>query len=109
MLVEMINECQKRNIIFIGIITPQSPHYKKTGSFGKYGLLRSQAPKLIQNIADLSSTYPNFILVDENKMGDHDYTDDMASDCDHLAKKGAVQLSARIDSLLRTLDIDLAP
>ena len=109
MLVEMINECQKRNIIFIGIIMPQSPHYKKTGSFGKYGLLRSQAPKLIQNIADLSSTYPNFILVDENKMGDHDYTDDMASDCDHLAKKGAVQLSARIDSLLRTLDIDLAP
>lgn len=106
-LVEMIKECQQRNIIFIGIITPQSPHYKETGSFGKYGILRSQAPELIQSIAKLSSTYSNFILVDENKMGNHDYTDDMASDCDHLAAKGAIQLTSRIDSLIRTLDIDL--
>ena len=47
--------------------------------------------------------------MDENRMGDHDYTDEMAADRDHLAEKGAEQLTSRLDSLIRTLDIDLAP
>jgi hypothetical protein len=47
--------------------------------------------------------------MDENKMGDHDYTDDMAYDRDHLATKGAEQLSSRIDALIHTLNIDFTP
>jgi hypothetical protein len=104
-LVKTINICQQNDIIMIGVITPQNPRYKETGSFGKYGILRSEAPTLIQQIADLSTEYPNFILMDENKMGDHDYTDDMAYDRDHLAAPGAAQLTARIDSLIKTLNI----
>ena len=108
-LVNIIKKCRQQGIIIIGIITPQNPRYKETGSFGRYGILRSQAPELIQQIADLSKEYPNFILMDENRMGDHDYTDEMAADRDHLAEKGAEQLTSRLDSLIRTLDIDLAP
>ena len=40
-------------------------------------------------------------------MGDHDYTDDMAYDTDHLAAKGAEQLTKRLDSLIRTLNLDI--
>ena len=46
----------------------------------------------------------NFRLMDENKMGNHDYTEDMAIDYDHLSAIGAVQLTSRLDSLLHTLD-----
>ena len=43
-------------------------------------------------------------LMDENKMGNHDYTDEMAQNMDHLNYKGAVQLTTRLDSLLKTLE-----
>ena len=108
-LTKMIEECKNKNIIFIGVITPQNPRYKETGSFGKFGIRRSEAPALIQEIAALQDKYPNFILMDENKMGDHDYTDEMAFDRDHLASLGAEQLTKRLDSLIRTLDLDLSP
>ncbi len=104
MLKDMAKICSERNITLIGIITPRNPKYKETGAFGYHGLLRSEAPALIQEIADLSKTYPNFILMDENKMGDHDYTDDMAFDFDHLNKLGAQHLTTRIDSVLQTLE-----
>ena len=41
--------------------------------------------------------------MDENKMGNHDYTDDMAYDCSHLGHEGAIKITGRIDSLLKTL------
>ena len=47
--------------------------------------------------------------MDENKMGDHDYTDEDALDNAHLSKVGAAKLTPRIDSLIRTLDIDFTP
>ena len=36
-------------------------------------------------------------------MGNHDYSDSLAMDFDHLCDAGAKQLSTRLDSLLRTL------
>jgi hypothetical protein len=41
--------------------------------------------------------------MDENKMGNHDYPDKMANNRDHLSKEGAQKLTARIDSVLKTL------
>ena len=74
--------------------------------FGRHGFRRSDAPSLIARIKKLSSVYSNFILLDENKMGNHDYTDEMARDSDHLGDKGALQLTGRLDSLLREQNID---
>lgn len=105
-LIKMIKACLQENIILIGVITPQHPRYKETGALGVCGILRSLAPELIQKIDDLSSLYPNFILMDENKMGYHDYTNEMAYNESHLSTKGAEQLTKRLDSLIRTLDID---
>jgi hypothetical protein len=36
-------------------------------------------------------------------MGNHDYADEMAGNKDHLGYLGALQMTARLDSVLRTL------
>lgn len=103
---EFVQTCNKNNIYVIGVIFPQNPEYQKTGAFGYHGLRRSEAYTLIKEIQDISETNLNFILMDENKFGNHDYTDDMARDSDHLAGLGAEQLTHRLDSLIHTLDIE---
>ena len=44
-----------------------------------------------------------FILMDENKFGDHDYPDQMSFNRDHLCVAGKKQLTDRLDSVLKTL------
>ena len=103
---DFIQEAQKHNIYLIGVIFPQSPDYKKTGAFELYGLRRSVAKEMIEKIRKYEEKYKNFKLMDENKMGNHDYTDEMAMNSDHLAIKGAEQLTVRLDSVIQTLIID---
>ncbi len=99
-LISIIEESAKRNIRVVGVIFPQSPAYAKTGAFGRYGLRRSTAKKLIGELEALSKKYPNFVLMDENKMGKHDYTNKMAVDEDHLCYGGSVVLTSRLNNLL---------
>lgn len=106
MLKEIISQSEQKNIYVVGVIFPQNPKYSETGSFGRYGLQRSLMPKLMQKFDSLHHSYPNFILMDENKMGKHDYTDEMAENTDHLGLEGAQQLTHRLDSLIQTLPID---
>jgi hypothetical protein len=61
-------------------------------------------PQLLEEINNISKTYSNFIFLDENKMGNHDYTDDLAQDASHLSTDGAKKMSKYLDSLLRTLE-----
>jgi len=105
MLVDLIDTCQKNNITVIGVLFPVNPKYKETGAYGYAGLRRSEAPAIIERLANLSDTHKNFILMDENKMGNHDYDDSMASDASHLATPGANQLTQRLDSIIHTLDL----
>ena len=105
LLKEILAETQKHDIRVIGIIFPQNPLYASTGSFSFHGIQRSIAPTLIQELADLSKTYPNFTLMDENKMGDHDYTDGMAYDNNHLSVDGAIQMTLRIRSVLASMPV----
>ncbi len=99
----MIKEAEEKNIYLIGILFPQSPSYKETGAFGRYGLRRSVAIKMIDKLYQFEKKYPHFRLMDENKMGDHDYDDEMAMNFDHLSYKGAEHMTKRLDSLIRTL------
>ena len=96
----------EKNIYVIALETPQNPAYKNTGAYGIDGILRSEAPALLKKIQNISKDYPNFIFMDENKMGDHDYTSEMAYDDSHLGYLGAEKLSLRVDSLIKTLDVD---
>ena len=102
-LMAIVDIASERDIYVIGIIFPQAPQYRETGSFGLYGLQRSVAKKKIAYLDSLAKAKPYFVLMDENKMGNHDYTDEMAQNRDHLSYKGAVQMTARLDSVLKTL------
>lgn len=101
-----IQEAKSKNIFLIGVIFPQSPGYKETGAFGRYGLRRSVAKEMLEKIQKFEEKYPNFKLMDENKMGNHDYTDEDALNCDHLSDKGAEKFTTRLDSLIKTLKIN---
>lgn len=106
LLEDLITICKEHDIAVIGVIIPLNPKYKDTGAFGYRGLRRSDAFKVIEDLSELSQTYPNFVLMDENKMGEHDYADEEALDASHLSEAGATKLTARVDSLIKTLDID---
>ncbi len=100
----MVETAQKYGITIIGAIFPQSPGFKKTGSFGRYGIRRSIAQDRIDEIKALEKNYSNFVLMDENKMGDHDYEDSDAQNKDHLCRVGASKFTARLKSMLKELD-----
>ena len=103
-LKEIIELAQERGIFVVGMIFPQNPKYKETGAFGRYGMRRSMAMSLIEQFQKYETEYSNFRLLDENKMGNHDYTDDEALDSDHLCYKAAPKITSRLDSLLKTLE-----
>jgi len=100
---KMAKLAAEKNIYVIALETPQNPAYKNTGAYGIDGILRSEAPALLKKIQNISKDYPNFIFMDENKMGSHDYTSEMAYDDSHLGALGAEKLSLRLDSLIKTL------
>ncbi len=102
-LASVIKKASKKNIYVVGIIFPQAPMYKNTGSIGLYGFQRSAAAKLIDRLDSIDRANKYFVLMDENKMGDHDYTNEMAFNRDHLSYLGAEQLTRRLDSLFKTL------
>jgi hypothetical protein len=106
--VELLREIaqigEQNNFYVIALETPQNPAYQNTGAYGRNGILRSKAPDMIKTIQDISKDNPHFIFMDENKMGNHDYTSEMASDDDHLAYLGAEILSHRLDSLIQFLE-----
>ena len=99
--VDFLNQTKKDGLVVIGIIFPQSPAYRQTGVFGRYGMRRSEAVDVIDSLSRLEKKYDHFVFMDENKMGDHDYDDSMAQDCDHLIASGAIRLTARLDSVIQ--------
>ena len=103
-LEDIVKLAGENGIEVVGAIFPQNPAYAKTGAFGRYGITRSEAPKRIAQIAELEKKYPNFHLMDENKMGEHDYTTTMSSNDDHLSRYGSRIFSLRLDSLLTQIE-----
>lgn len=103
-LANILALAKKRDVTVIGVVFPQSPFYKETGAFGRHGLSRSAALKAIERLEKMEKEYPNFIFMDENKMGDHDYEPRHFSDSDHLCSTGASKLTRRVEKLIRTLE-----
>ena len=82
----------------IALNYPVHPQYGEMNTVGPFGPSNSDAKKILDRIAAM-----DVILMDENKWGQHDYTDEMAHDYDHLSYLGAAQLTHRLDSLLQAL------
>ncbi|MCF0224486.1 MAG: TIGR02171 family protein, partial [Fibrobacter sp.] len=103
-LQEIVDMAKEKNVNVIGVIFPQSPDFKKTGAFGRHGMRRSHAKKLIERFKEMEKKNSNFYLLDENKMGDHDYPDSTAYDYDHLNRYGGEILTSRIDSTIQAVE-----
>lgn len=99
-LEDIIYRAKNRNILVVGVVYPQSPYYATTGSFGRHGMRRSHAMKILERIEALQSSNSHFVLMDENKMGKHHYADSLAFDYDHLNYLGGMVLSSKIDSVI---------
>ena len=99
-LEEILQLAKNRDVLVVGVVFPQSPYFIETGSFGRHGMKRSTAISVLAEIAKLDSVYSNFVFMDENKMGYHDYPDSLAYDYDHLNMYGAQVITSRIDSVI---------
>ena len=102
-LVEIIDEAKAHGVTVVGVAFPMSPSYARTSAYGRYGMRRSTAKKLVKSMDSLAREYPNFAFMNENRMGWHDYDNSEALDYDHLCSAGAAKLSGRLDSLLVSL------
>lgn len=94
----LVDEANAMGVKVIAVIYPRHPEYRKTGTFGAYGPKRSTAKVVIDSVS-----HYNLIVMDENDWGNHDYTDKMAYDFDHLSYLGTQQFCRRLDSLIKTL------
>lgn len=95
---DILRMAHEHGLTVICFVAPQNPGYQQTGSYGVYGPKRSVASSILRRVKEM-----DVIWMDENKMGRHDYTYQMAYNMDHLSGAGAAKLTARLDSLLQTL------
>lgn len=100
---DILKMAKEHNIYVIGVIFPMNPRYASTKYYGRHGMNRYSAENFIERIKKLDNDEKYFVLMDENKMGKHDYDDSMASDSDHLNEKGAEQLINRIKAVLEKI------
>lgn len=100
----IVQLAQERDVDVVGIVFPQSPYYKNTGSWGRYGPSHESVKIMQDSVSALMDEYPNFIVWDEYRDGYNDYTYEEFSNEDHLSCVGAVKITNRLDSLLKELD-----
>lgn len=103
-LQRIVDVAKEKGVYVVGIVFPLSPYYKETDQYGRHGLRRTTAESYMERLREYDVEEKNFVLMDENKMGDHDYPTSMSYDCDHLNYKGSRLLAQRLDSLLKTLE-----
>ncbi len=102
-LSEILELARNFDVNVVGVIYPQSPNYTKTMAWGRYGPTRDAVEIIKQSVQKLVDKYPNFKVLDEYKDGNHDYAEGEFANEDHLGLEGSKVITARIDSLLKTL------
>jgi formylglycine-generating enzyme required for sulfatase activity len=100
---KLIQEISARNIHLLVINFPQSPHFRNTPYYSRFGPDRETGRAVIAQLKALESIYPFFHVYDANCDGNHDYTDDEATDYDRLCPVGAAKLTGRINTLIDSI------
>lgn len=98
LLQSLIIDARSRGLHVVCTVMPVSPDFANSPYYANYGPVREFAEIILKNVSNM-----DVIFFDENKMGKHDYSNDMAYNQDHLSAKGAKMYTARLDSLLATL------
>jgi uncharacterized protein (TIGR02171 family) len=99
----IIRTLSARGIYLLCYVTPESPYYDSTISYGKQGPLRPIADTIIAELYALQDTFPFFHFYDANNFGMHDYVDSEARDESHLCEVGGRKFSHRLDSIVHSI------
>ena len=102
-LTEIIELASNYSVRVVGVVFPQSPNYVKTNAWGRYGPTRKAAKVMQAAVQNLEDRFPNFTVFDAYHDGFHDFASEDFFDEDHLCSDGSLVLTARLDSLLKTL------
>ncbi len=92
------NIADSLGVKIVAVMPPHNSAYRNTGAYSFFGPSRTVAHMLIDSLASME-----YVILDENRDGLHDYADPEANNSAHLSILGAAKLTARLDSLLRTL------
>jgi uncharacterized protein (TIGR02171 family) len=93
----------QKQIHLLMVVTPESPFYRNTAAYTRYGPLRPDGETLVAMLDTMTFNNPYCHFYDANQSGNHDYADSEASDWDHLCDAGARKLSRRLDSLIHVI------
>jgi hypothetical protein len=96
----VINYTAGKSIPVFIVVFPQSPHYRNTAYYGKYGPTWEAGRNILAEVKQFCSGIPLCRLYDANQEGRHDYDSTMFFDEDHLSQVGGERLSRRLDSLI---------
>jgi uncharacterized protein (TIGR02171 family) len=103
LLKSIIQDLSARKVHLLVINFPESPYYRTTDHYTRFGPSWETGKAMIEQVKALESVYPYFHVYDAYNDGNHDYTDADARDENHLCPTGAAKLSARLDSLIKTI------
>ena len=92
-----------KNIHWLMINFPVSPHYKNDTAYSPWGPTWATAREVLAVIKEIGSSNPYFHFYDANHDGEHDYSDEDATDENHLSMSGAAKLTTRLDSIIHTI------
>jgi uncharacterized protein (TIGR02171 family) len=92
-----------KGIHLVLVVMPESPYYRSTAVYTRYGPTRAEGEKIIANLDSLALNNPYCHFYDANLGGNHDYEEGDAHDWDHLSEAGAKKLSQRLDSLVHAI------
>jgi len=104
-LTGIVTELADSGIQVVLVNFPVSPHYAGTPRAGLWEPYWNTYHEILARLKALESTSSRIHFVDANLDGLHDYTDDEALDYSHLSTPGAIKLTTRLDSLIRTLPL----
>ena len=102
-MTEILELSRNFGVRVVGVVFPQSPNYLKTNAWGRYGPTREAAEVMQAAVQELVEKYPNFTVLDEYHDGNHDFESELFFDEDHLCSDGSLVMTARLDSLLKTM------
>lgn len=103
LLKEILALAKEKDVKVLGIIYPQSPYYKDTPAWGRYGLTKRDAQEIMHDLQGLRSTYPNFRVLDAYRSGNNEFTYDDFSNVDHLGLWGAIKMAWKLDYMMDIL------
>ncbi len=103
-LKELAGSLADKKIHFLLYVTPESPYYRATGSYGFYGPGRETGKAVTAQLKALQDSFPSYVhFYDGNLDGYHDYADSEAFNFDHLCTAGAKKFSMRMDSVVHAI------